>query len=85
MALCVGLSVVELGVRVKLYVSSERGVRLETSALVSSGFESGEPDIAMPIRLAIALKVWPTEDFEIEGFETAGGEVDLPRVGDGED
>jgi len=47
--------VISLGVRVKLKLESMEGVQVETSALVSSGFESDEPDIALPATLAKTL------------------------------
>ena len=64
----------------KLKLESMEGVQVETSALVSSGFESDEPDVALPATLAKTLGVWPTWDFDLEDYETAAGETTLPKV-----
>lgn len=63
-----------MAVRVKILVKSNEK-EVVTSALLNSGFESLEPDIAIPIRLAEVLRLWPPKEFEVEDVETAGGQV----------
>ena len=61
-----------MGVRVKVRIEvGDRAV--EVPALVNSGFESEEPDIAIPVRVAVALGLWPPRDFRLEEVDTAGG------------
>jgi hypothetical protein len=65
-------------VRVKLRIRALRGKAektVETVALVNAGFESDEPEIIVPVRLAEELELWPRlpEGTETEIYEVAGG------------
>ena len=66
-----------MGIRVKVKIMvNERAV--ETSALVSSGFESDRPDVCIPLNLARVLNLWPPPgEVESEEATTAGGDVTL--------
>ena len=50
-----------------------RGGEVTTTALLNSGFESDEPDIVVPERLAERLGLWPPREAVMERVETAGG------------
>jgi len=65
-----------MGVRVKIRIRV--GSReIITIALVNSGFESTEPDIAIPVNVAESLGIWPPREFELEEATTAGGIAQL--------
>jgi len=68
-----------MGIRVRVKLLAE-GREVETAALASSGFESSEPDICVPLGLARRLGLWPPARFESEEAVTAGGEVPLLRL-----
>lgn len=55
---------------------------IETLALVNSGFESGQPDLAVSIDVAKKLGLWPPKEFKLETFSTAGGEASVYRIED---
>ncbi len=68
-----------MGVRVPLRIRcGERSVTV--SALLNSGFESSEPDLAAPVEVAEKLGLWPPREFELESVATAGGEVQLAYI-----
>jgi len=50
--------------------------RVETSALLNSGFETDSPDVVVPIGVAKALGVWPPKAGALISMETGGGEVE---------
>ena len=72
-----------MGVRVKVRIGV--GSRsIELPALLNSGFESNEPDVVIPVRVAETLGLWPPRGFRLEEVATAGGDVRifvLPRQG----
>ena len=51
------------------------GRTCETVALVNSGFESDEPDVAIPVRVAERLGLWPPGPAPTVTLETGGGRV----------
>jgi hypothetical protein len=55
---------------------------LETSALVNTGFETPNPQILLPIKVAGRLSLWPElpKDTLVEIYDTAGGPVRVYRV-----
>ena len=65
-----------MAIRVKLRLrTGDREVIV--SALVNSGFESEELDVAIPVRLAKELGLWPPREFSLEEVRTAGGSVEV--------
>ena len=68
-----------MGIRVRVKLLVE-GREAETATLVSSRFESSEPEICVPLGLARRLGLWPPARFESEETVTAGGEVPLFRL-----
>jgi hypothetical protein len=64
-----------MAVRIKVRIKSNKK-EIETVALINSGFETEEPEIALPKNLAQRLGLWPTfpEGTTIEKYEVAGGE-----------
>ncbi len=58
------------------------GKVLETSALVNTGFETPNPQILLPIKVAERLSLWPElpRDTLVEIYDTAGGPVRVYRV-----
>jgi hypothetical protein len=58
------------------------GKVLETSALVNTGFETPNPQILLPIKVAERLSLWPElpKDALVEIYDTAGGPVRVYRV-----
>ena len=63
--------------RVRVRIRVDRLVE-ETSALVSSGFESDAADIVIPIDLAKKLGLWPPKGSDTALLDTGGGEVSSP-------
>ncbi|MEM1558129.1 MAG: hypothetical protein QXG12_06010 [Thermoproteota archaeon] len=62
-----------MGVRVKIRVESHH-VEVETPALVNTGFETDEPEILLPARLAENLGLYPpAEDSKLEEYSVVGG------------
>ncbi len=62
-----------MGVRVRIRIRS-RDKSLRLPALLNSGFESDEPDIAIPVNVAESLRLYPPpSDSEVEEISTAGG------------
>ena len=66
--------VVRTRVKIKALKGKE-GKTVETVALINAGFESEEPEIIVPVRLAEELGLWPQlpQGTEIETYEVAGG------------
>jgi len=69
-----------MGVRVRVRITC-RDMSSETVALLNSGFESSEPDIAVPTAVARDLGLWPPQSFELETVSTAGGDVQVFYIG----
>ena len=65
--------VVRVKIRLKA-LKGKKGKMVDTIALLNAGFESEEPEIVIPIRVAERLGLWPKlpEDTEIESYEVAG-------------
>jgi len=70
-----------MAVRIKLRLRY-CGKVLETSALVNTGFETPNPQILLPIKVAERLSLWPElpKDTLVEIYDTAGGPVRVYRV-----
>jgi hypothetical protein len=70
-----------MAVRIKLRLRY-CGEVLETSALVNTGFETPNPQILLPIKVAERLSLWPElpRDTLVEIYDTAGGPVRVYRV-----
>jgi predicted aspartyl protease len=70
-----------MAVRIKLRLRYYDKV-LETSALVNTGFETPNPQILLPIKVAERLNLWPElpRDTLVEIYDTAGGPVRVYRV-----
>ena len=50
---------------------------IESSALLNSGFETVSPDVAVPVRAARALGLWPpSRTGELITLDTGGGEAE---------
>ena len=69
-----------MGVRVRIRIKSSRG-EAETPALVNTGFETEEPEILLPVKLAEKLGLYPPnqgsvleELFEIDELSGFGGQ-----------
>jgi hypothetical protein len=76
--------VVRVRVRLKA-LKGKKGETVETVALINAGFESEEPEIIIPVKLAEKLGLWPRppEGTEIAAYEVAGGgKVRTYRIGD---
>ncbi len=66
---------------VRLNVRLKRGsLEVTTSALVNSGFEADTPVIAVPLRLARRLGLWPSQRASLVELDTAGGRVETPYI-----
>lgn len=64
--------------RVKVRLKRSNTI-IETSALLSSGFETDAPDIVIPVELAKRLNLWPPRDYSTSTIlDTGGGEVSTP-------
>lgn len=63
--------------RIKVRLKRD-GLKVETSALLNSGFETDSPDIVIPVELAKRLGLWPPEKSVSTLLDTGGGEVVLP-------
>ncbi len=62
-------------VRVKVKLESVKS-KVETAALLNTGFTSMEPEILLPRKLAEKMSLWPPpENSTLETLDTAGGEV----------
>jgi hypothetical protein len=62
-------------IKIKLKPRKGKGNELEVNALINSGFETEEPEIVLPIKLAQRLGLWPElRGGTIETYEVAGGE-----------
>jgi len=70
-----------MAVRIKLRLRYCDKV-LETSALVNTGFETPNPQILLPVKVAERLSLWPElpRDTLVEIYDTAGGPVRVYRV-----
>lgn len=65
-----------MGVRIKLKIASlKAGSSSEVNSLLHTGFESEEPEVVVPARVAEKLGFWPElpEDAVSEEYEAAGG------------
>lgn len=71
-----------LGVRVRVKIISRKGLSVETSSLLNTGFESESPEVLVPVRVAEALGLWPElpNGAAIRAYETAGGIVRMPTI-----
>ena len=65
------LRVYRVGCKGKAKVKG-KGVDVETSTLVNSGFEATEPQLIIPLNLAETLNLTSSE-MDIEDFDVAGG------------
>jgi len=64
-----------MAVRVKVRVK-RRGVEVETSALLNTGFEAETPQLLIPRSLAAKLELWPPPpEAQLVEVGTAGGPV----------
>ncbi len=75
-----------MGVRVKLKVKSlKSGAVIDLNSLLNTGFESEDPEIILPLRVAELLGFYPTlpEGAVVKTYETAGGIVRMYYVKDG--
>ncbi|RLG83661.1 MAG: hypothetical protein DRO40_03910 [Thermoprotei archaeon] len=70
-----------MSVRVKLKICI-RGKCVVTSALVNSGYEAVEPELAIPLNLAHDLGLWPPDVIIVEEALTAGGSVPIYIIKD---
>jgi len=61
-----------MGVRVRVRLCV-KGHCLILRALVNSGYESAEPELAIPQSIAEELGIWPSQRFTLEEAYTAGG------------
>jgi hypothetical protein len=70
-----------MAVRIKLRLRYCDKV-LETPALVNTGFETPNPQILLPVKVAERLSLWPElpRDTLVEIYDTAGGPVRVYRV-----
>lgn len=70
-----------MAVRIRIRIESLKGKKeiIETIALVNTGYESEEPEIIIPIKLAEKLGIWPKlpENSRIEEYGTVGGIIKL--------
>lgn len=76
--------VVRTGIRLKILREGEEKTT-DTVALLNAGFESEEPEVIIPEKLAVKLGLWPQlpDGTEIEAYEVAGGgKVRTYRVSD---
>lgn len=75
-----------MAVRVRLALKalkgSKIGNRLETSALVNSGYETDKPELLIPESLASKLGLWPPETIKIEYASTPIGFGRLHSLGE---
>lgn len=68
-----------MAVRIKLELKSQKGkkkgAKVESSALINSGFETEAPEIVLPITVAQRLGLWPElpGGTTVEKYEVAGG------------
>jgi len=72
-----------MGVRVRLKISSSRvSSPLEANSLLNTGFESEEPEVMAPVRVAEALGFWPhlPKGAVVKAYETAGGVVRMHHI-----
>jgi len=75
-----------MAVRVKLRLRALKGSRLgaatDTNAIVNTGYEVDEPEIALPLGAAEKLGMWPRlpEGSVVESYRSAGGIVRVHRV-----
>lgn len=63
--------------RVRVRIKRENR-HTESIALLNSGFESDSPDIAVPVRVADELGLWPPRLISTVILDTGGGEVVSP-------
>ena len=72
-----------MGVRVRLSISSSKvGSPLEVNSLLSTGFESEEPEMLVPVKVAETLGFWPDlpKGAVVKAYETAGGTVRMYHI-----
>ena len=50
--------VMDMPVRVRLRITSKDGKTITTSAYVNSGYETDQPELLIPLRLAEELEIW---------------------------
>jgi len=65
-----------VGVRVKILLEIY-GKEHEIIALLNSGYESEEPEIALPKDIAEKLGLWPPKEFHLDEALTAGGSISV--------
>lgn len=70
-----------MAVRIRIEIKSLKGKRgkAETSALVNAGYETEDPEITIPVKLAERLGLWPNlpKGSRIEEYGSVGGIVRL--------
>jgi hypothetical protein len=71
-----------LVVRVKVKLSSSKGAELAASAIANSGFESDEPEVIVPEKVAERLGLYPKlpEGVEVEEYRSVGGRFKAYRA-----
>jgi len=68
-----------MGVRVKVRIKSSRG-ETETPALVNTGFETEQPEILLPVKLAEELGLYPPKRGSmLQEYSAVGGTTLLIR------
>lgn len=74
-----------MGVRVKVRLTSKKEKSVEANSLLNTGFESEEPEVLLPVRVAEILGLWPKlpDGSVVRAYETAGGTVRMPTVDKG--
>jgi len=72
-----------VGVRIRVNIQSQKA-SVEVSALVNTGFETPNPQILIPVKIAEKLGLWPDLPKEAvqEIYDTAGGPTRVYRVRD---
>ena len=66
-------------VKVRIKIRTKAG-STSVPAVLNTGFESEEPELVLPLELAVELGVWPSGEVEYADYTTAGGSTSLPVV-----